>query len=94
MGNTGGVIAALLAGTIVGAGLGILFAPEKGEVTREKIRAKAKEKADEFEVSFDKNVDKMKVKMDDMIQELEKKLEEFRKYVHHDGQETEQKTEA
>lgn len=37
-GNTGNVVLALLAGAVVGAGIGILLAPEKGAVTRQKIR--------------------------------------------------------
>ncbi|NLO70712.1 MAG: YtxH domain-containing protein [Porphyromonadaceae bacterium] len=37
MKNTGGVLAALLGGAVVGAALGLLLAPEKGEETRAKI---------------------------------------------------------
>ena len=36
--DNGKVVLALLAGAAIGAGLGILFAPDKGEKTREKIK--------------------------------------------------------
>lgn len=36
--NTGNTIVAVLVGVTIGAGLGILFAPDKGSKTREKIK--------------------------------------------------------
>jgi gas vesicle protein len=36
--NTGNSLLALLAGAAIGAGVGILFAPDKGSKTREKIK--------------------------------------------------------
>jgi gas vesicle protein len=36
--NTGNTIVAVLVGATIGAGLGILFAPDKGSKTREKIK--------------------------------------------------------
>ena len=36
--NTGNTIIAILVGATIGAGLGILFAPDKGSKTREKIK--------------------------------------------------------
>lgn len=35
--NTKGVISALIGGAIIGAGIALLFAPEKGSVQRKKI---------------------------------------------------------
>ena len=36
--NTGNTILAVLAGAAIGAGIGILFAPDKGSKTREKFK--------------------------------------------------------
>lgn len=36
--NTGNMIIALLAGAVVGAGIGILLAPDKGSATRQKLK--------------------------------------------------------
>jgi len=36
--NTGNTIVAILVGAAIGAGLGILFAPDKGSKTREKLK--------------------------------------------------------
>jgi len=62
--RVGSVFLAFLAGTFIGAGLGLLFAPSSGQETREKIKgasleakertvktaSKAKEKVDELVV--------------------------------------------
>lgn len=36
--STGNMMAALLTGAVIGAGIGILLAPEKGSVTRQKLK--------------------------------------------------------
>lgn len=38
--NSGNVLLALLAGAAVGAGIGILYAPDEGKKTRKKIKTK------------------------------------------------------
>lgn len=42
MANTGQTLLALLTGAVIGAGLGILYAPDKGSETREKLSKEAK----------------------------------------------------
>lgn len=44
--NTGKLIGALVLGAAVGGALGILFAPDKGSVTRKKLMAKGDELKD------------------------------------------------
>lgn len=65
--NNSGVkmLAAFLAGAAVGAGLGILFAPDKGENTRKKmkdtldeIQKKGEEKVNEFKEKMNKTNEK------------------------------------
>lgn len=53
MKNTGGVLAALLGGAIVGAALGLLLAPDKGEETRAKI-------VDTFDTTKEKLIEALK----------------------------------
>ncbi|MDR0801445.1 YtxH domain-containing protein [Fluviicola sp.] len=46
--NTGNIILALLAGAVVGAGIGILMAPNEGSVTRQKIKDSVGKSKDEL----------------------------------------------
>ncbi|ATA88675.1 YtxH domain-containing protein [Capnocytophaga stomatis] len=67
MAKTGNVLLALVTGVAIGAGAGILFAPNKGEETRQKIKD-----------SVDKKTSKMKKKMDKLAREVKGKSAEIK----------------
>ncbi len=54
--NSGKVLLGILAGIAVGATLGILFAPEKGSVTRKKILKKGEDYAESLKERFNQTV--------------------------------------
>jgi gas vesicle protein len=68
--STSGFLVGLLAGAAVGAALGILFAPEKGSVTRKKIRNKAEKIKDDFDEKFED----VKTYVNDAIGDLKAKV--------------------
>jgi gas vesicle protein len=66
--NSTKVITGILAGFAAGAVLGILFAPEKGSVTRQKISDKSDEYADNLKFKYDELRETVKGKMHDAKQ--------------------------
>jgi len=70
MKNSSRVLVALAAGAAIGGILGILFAPDKGSATREKIADKAKDMSD----SVKDYVSAGKDKLEEMKSNLEAKL--------------------
>jgi gas vesicle protein len=90
MSNTSGnSLLALLTGALIGAGIGILYAPDKGTKTREKIKDgfqdakddlknKLNNSKDNLEDSFEDMVSNVSHKTEDLILFLEQKLAELK----------------
>ena len=70
--DNGGTVLALLAGAAIGAGIGILFAPEKGKDTRGKIKNKYDSSKDELMDKFGELSDTVKGKFNKTKVDLEK----------------------
>ena len=51
--STGKVLIGIIAGAAAGAALGILFAPEKGSMTRKQVCRKGEDLFDELKTKFD-----------------------------------------
>ena len=74
--DSGSVLLALLVGAVIGAGAGILYAPEEGAKTRQKLRDKAKEASDDVSSRMDELREELSKSAQEQKAEFDKKLEE------------------
>jgi gas vesicle protein len=72
--NSGKVVLGVLAGLAAGALLGVLFAPDKGSVTRQKISKKGEDYAEAVKEKFNEFVDNISEKFDKVKAEVEKEM--------------------
>jgi gas vesicle protein len=80
--STGKILLGVLAGVAAGALLGVLFAPDKGTVTRRKLTKKGDEYADALRDKFNEYMDTISEKIDEVhgeeyADELKDKFEQF-----------------
>lgn len=82
--STGKVLLGVLAGIAVGSLLGVLFAPDKGSVTRKKISAKSHDLKEELTEKFNEFLDDVNEKLEQVKDEAGKvkaKAESFKNNV-------------
>ncbi|MCF6129387.1 YtxH domain-containing protein [Flavobacterium sp. AS60] len=73
--STGKVVLGTMAGLAVGAVLGILFAPEKGSVTRKKIMDKGNDYADELKSKYHEFADSISEKFQSVKEDVQELAE-------------------
>jgi gas vesicle protein len=78
---TGKVIGGILIGTIVGAALGVLFAPMDGSKTRNKIATGAKDLADDLVKRVKTKANDITNKAEDMSNRAEEKFDTMKNNV-------------
>jgi gas vesicle protein len=78
MSNTSGnSLLALLTGALVGVGIGILFAPDKGTKTREKIKDGFQDAKDDLKHKLDEVTEQLKSKLTHSTDNLEDSFEDM-----------------
>jgi gas vesicle protein len=66
--NSGKVLTGILAGFAAGAVIGILFAPDKGSLTRKKIATKGDDYVNDLKTKYDELVETVRSKYDGVKQ--------------------------
>ena len=79
--NTFKVIGALFVGALVGATIGVLFAPEKGSKTRKKLIGGAKDLAEDLKNKVNDEIDALKNKAQELEEMAEEKLSSLKNGV-------------
>ena len=75
MAKTGNILLGFATGFVIGVGLGFLFALDKGEVTREKIKDSVSDKAEKLKEQLDRLTENVKEKSAELKGSLEEKVD-------------------
>ncbi|MEN6619527.1 MAG: YtxH domain-containing protein [Rikenellaceae bacterium] len=86
--SIGKVLLGTLAGIAAGALLGVLFAPEKGSVTRKKISRKGEDYADSLKDRFNEFVDSITEKFEEVKETVKEEVEKGKSKVEEVKKET------
>ncbi|MFT3979131.1 MAG: YtxH domain-containing protein [Ferruginibacter sp.] len=73
--SNGKFLAGILLGAAAGAVLGVLFAPEKGEDTRKKIKKKTSKMGEDLKAKFDEMAEGFKKKFNDIKEDADEMME-------------------
>lgn len=76
MANSGSNLLALITGAAIGAVAGLLYAPDTGENTREKLGKEAKRAQDDFNKKYQETSSNLTVKAKQARKDFEQRLEE------------------
>ncbi|AVR44834.1 hypothetical protein C7S20_05895 [Christiangramia fulva] len=76
MASTGNTFLALITGAAIGAGLGLLYAPESGEDTRKRLRKDAQDAQDRFNKRYQETTSNLSDKARKARMDFEERLEE------------------
>ncbi len=76
--STGKIVLGTLAGLAIGAVLGVLFAPEKGSVTRKKIMDTSDDIVDEFKSKYDEFCDAVNEKFENTKHQVDETVSKGR----------------
>lgn len=76
MANTGNTLLALITGAAIGAGIGLLYAPESGEETRKKLRKDAQDAQDRFNKKYQETTSNLSDRAKKARIDFEHRLEE------------------
>ncbi|MCM8569650.1 YtxH domain-containing protein [Gramella jeungdoensis] len=76
MANTGNTLLALITGAAIGAGVGLLYAPDSGENTRKKLKKDAQEAQDRLNKHYKETSSNLSEKAKKARVDFEKRLEE------------------
>jgi gas vesicle protein len=70
--NSRDLLTGLLIGGLIGAALGILYAPKSGKETRDEITGKAKELVDKAKEEYEKAIEKSKSAYESAVKHLKR----------------------
>ena len=76
MANSGSTFLALLTGAAIGAGLGMLYAPDSGEATRRKLGENARKTQDDLNRRYKETSSNLSQKAKQAKEDFEERLEE------------------
>ncbi len=76
MANTGNTLLALVTGAAIGAGIGLLYAPDSGEKTRKKLKKDAQDAQDRFNKKYHETSSNLSERAKKARVDFETRLEE------------------